>query len=134
MAGNKGRGQKAAKKQYYSSYNYEKNRKLRLERHLSKHPEDVQAKAALKNIHHRGPRPSTSKMGWVDRTMTIQGGYTEKKDDYSLVFANVGGPAEAKALAQMAAHVRKVERMKQHGVDFLNEKPKKKSKKYGMPQ
>jgi len=133
MAGNKGRAGKA-KKQYYSSYNYEKNRKDRLQRHLNKHPEDAQAKAALKNIHHRGPRPSTSKMGWIDRSMTIQGFNTGKKDDYSLLYSDVNGPKDAKERAQMAAHVRRVERMSQSGYDFGLNGPKKKKAKYGQPK
>lgn len=135
MPNQKGRDGKA-QKQYYSSYNYEKNRKLRLQRHLNKHPEDEQAKAAMKNIHHRGPRPSNNKMGWIDRSMTLQGFNMNKKDDYSLLYADVNGPKDAKERAQMAAHVRRIERMRQNGHDFGLEgvKRKKKSKKYGLPE
>lgn len=134
MANAKGRDGKA-QKQYYASYNYEQNRKERLQRHLSKHPEDEQAQAALKNIHHRGPRPSNAQLGWMGRSMTIRGFNSDKKNDTNLLFANIGGPQDAKERAQMAAHVRRVERMRQNGHDFTmnydQKKPKK--QKYGLP-
>lgn len=128
MANQKGRDGKG-EKQYYASYNYEKNRKLRIQRHLNKHPEDEQAKAAMKNIHHRGPRPSNARLGWMDRNTSIHGFNSDKKNDTSLLFANVGGPKDAMERAKMAAHVRRVEQMHQSGYDFYvngDKKPKKK--------
>jgi hypothetical protein len=128
MANNAGRNGKA-QKQYYLSYNYEKNRKIRLERHLSKHPEDAQAQAALKNIHFR-PKAPLNRLGWIDRTATIGGFTSEKKNDTALLFSDHKGPKDAKDRAQMAAHVRKIERMIQHGHDFnVDGQAKSRSKK-----
>ena len=125
MAGNKGRSQKAAKKNYYNSYNYEKNRTLRLKRHLNKHPEDVQAQRALGNIHHKGPRPSNDKLGWVDRSETINGFTSDKKDDANHIYYDVSGPHSARQIAQMAAHIRKVERQHRHEMQFGKKAGKK---------
>lgn|SRR5690554_1584185 len=118
MAGNKGRGQKAAKKSYYSSYNYEKNRKKKLERLLKEQPNNEQIKAALKNIHHRGPRPSGDKLGWINRNETLSGFVSDKKQDKAHIYADVSGKKDAAITAWMAAHVRKVERQRQHELNY----------------
>lgn len=118
MAGTKGRNHKAAKKNYYSSYNYEKNRKKRLERLLKKQPNNEQIKAALKNIHHRGPRPSINKLGWINREETLSGSVSHKKQDTSHIYANVVTKKDAATAAWVAAHVRKVERQRQHELNY----------------
>lgn len=125
MAGNKGRAGKA-KKQFYASYDYEGNRKKRLTRHLARQPNDEQAQKALKNIHHRGPRPSTNKIGWINRMETIEGFVADKKQDTALLYDNLNGPQDAFQRAKMAKHVRDVERRHRHEVEFNSKKAKKK--------
>lgn len=126
MANNKGRGQKAAKKNYYSSYSYEKNRKRKLERLLKQQPENEQIKKALKNIHHRGPKPSKENLGWVDRTETLAGFHSQKKNESDALYSDLGGPKDARDRAKMAAHVRKVERMRQHELTYTPKKERAK--------
>lgn len=55
------------------SSNYGLNRKKRLERHLKKHPEDIQAQAALtinKTVSTR--KSSNNKLGWMSSNRTLE--------------------------------------------------------------
>jgi len=124
MSNQKGRDGKA-QKQYYASYNYEANRKKRLNRHLARQPNDEQAKKALKNIHHRGPRKSENRLGWINRFETIEGFVTEKKDDKGFLYENIGGPKDAFQRAWMAKHVRDVNRRHRHEIEFNSKKKSK---------
>jgi len=118
MANNKGRGQKAAKKNYYNSYNPEAQRKIRLERHLKNHPNDDQAKAAKKNPQARGPKPSKEVLGWVDRFETVDGMFIDSKKDQGHLYADLRGKKDAKDRSWMASVIRKAERQRQHELNF----------------
>lgn len=111
----------ASDKAYYSSYNYEAQRRKRLERHLKRQPNDEQAQTALKNIHHRGPRPSNNKGGWMTRSMMIFDFYDDKK-----------GPkldnVSPKTLAWMRSIMKKAEKQHQHEKNYA---PKAERKKGG---
>jgi len=118
MANNKGRGHKAAKKNYYNSYNPEAQRKARLERHLKDHPNDDQALKAKKSLKARGPKPSKEKIGWVNRFETLDGAFVDTKKDSGHLYDNLRGQKDAKDRAKMAAHCRKAERQHQHELAF----------------
>ena len=57
-------------KQYFNTYNYEANRKRRLQKLAKEQPENEQIKNALKNIHYRRKKP-INKLGWIDRSDPI---------------------------------------------------------------
>lgn len=109
----------ASYKAYYNSYNYEAQRRKRLERHLKRQPNDEQAQAALKNIHHRGPRPSNNEGGWMTRNMMIFDFYDDKK-----------GPkldnTSPKVLAWMRSIMKKAEKQHQHEKNYATKAERKK--------
>jgi hypothetical protein len=127
MASQKGRSQKASKKAQYISYNYEKNKAAKLQRHMKSHPEDDQSKTALKNIKYTGTCASKDSLGWINRFETLQGYVSDKKGDQGHLYADISGAKDARDRAKMAAHIRKVERKHQHDLHFKEKSHKKSS-------
>jgi len=118
MAGSKGNNS-VSSKQYYNTYNYEAQRRKRLERHLKRQPNDEQAQAALKNIHHRGPRPSNKEGGWLTRDMSVKDFYDDKK-----------GPkldeTSPKVIAWMRSIMKRAEKQYQHEKNYASKESRKK--------
>jgi hypothetical protein len=122
MAGRTGRNGVSQKAQY-ASYDPIKNRRIKLERLSKQQPNNKDIDVALKNVHARGPRVPNEKFGWIDRTATLAGFNSHKKEDQGGLYDNITGPADARARAQMSSFCRKVENQHQHDVNF---KPRKK--------
>ena len=53
----KGKSPSKSDLEHYKNYNYEKNRKARLEKLAKAQPNNTQTQAALKNIHYRRKTP-----------------------------------------------------------------------------
>lgn len=54
---------------YVATGAYAKNKAAKLQRHLKKHPEDSQAKDAIKNIKSYSRKKPENKLGWVKDTL-----------------------------------------------------------------
>ena len=121
MASNKGRAGNA-KKQYYAGYDPIKNRRIKLQRLLKEQPNNDDIVQALKNVHTRGPRVPKEKHGWIDRRASLTGFASPKKEDNGNLYDDISGPADARARAKMAKHVRDVERRHQHSLNFKSKK------------
>jgi len=108
-------------KAYYSRYDSVAARRRRIERHLKNQPNDEQAKAALKNLRHRGPKPSNNDHGWLTREQTQLGFYdTDKKKAVHLDQAN------PKVLAWMRSIIKKAEKQHQHEKNYATKAERKK--------
>lgn len=105
-------------KRYYSNYNYEAQRRKRLQRHLKNQPNDEQAQEALKNLNFRGPKPSGQKGGWVTREMGLDGFYDKKGPHLDGI--------NSKTLAWMKSIMRKSEAQRQHEQNFKSKEERKK--------
>ena len=93
----------AAKKSRYTAYTAKgsaaKNAKLKLERHLKKHPNDEQGAAALKAGVNSTRKPSGVRLGWLQEEVKTFLGHTPPSR------------ALARQVAQVLAHCKKVARM-----------------------
>lgn len=120
MANSKGRSS-ASYKAYYARYDSVAARRRRLERHLKRQPNDEQAKSALSNLKHRGPRPGTEG-GWMQRGSANLGFYDSKK-----------GPkldtVNPKTLAWMQRIIRKAEAQHQHDLNYKSKEERAKGGK-----
>jgi hypothetical protein len=109
-------------KAYYGSYNYDAQRRKRLNRHLKKQPNDEQAKEALKNIHHRGPRPSNKNEGvWMTRDMMLSGLDEKKKLKYI--------DMKPKVLAWIRGIMRRAAAQEYHENNYASKEQRKKGGK-----
>lgn len=65
----KGKSSSQSNKDHYKSYNYDLNRKKRLEKLAKEQPNNEQIKSALGNIHYRRKTPKSRQ--WNSRTREL---------------------------------------------------------------
>lgn len=94
-----------SKKNYFKTYNYDKNRRIKLERLLAKQPENKQIQKALDNIHYRRKTPKTVN-GWV---------FSQKN---SSIFENISGKEDAMSRAFVQSIIAKTNRELKHKAEF----------------
>lgn len=120
MAGSKGNNS-ASSKAYYGSYNPAKQRAKRLERHLKKHPNDVQAQNALSNPQLRGPKPSNNKNGWLTRDMLVSD-FTPAKNGKPI---KVTERVDAKMVAWVRSIMKRSAAKAQHEKNYATKEQRK---------
>ena len=112
MANSKGRSASASHKAYYAKYDPIAARRRRIERHLKRQPNDVQAQAALKDLKNRRQKPQNEN-GWLTREMTQLGFYdTDKRK------ANFLDQHSPKTIAWLRSIIRKSEAKHRHSMNY----------------
>lgn len=137
MANQKGRKHKAAKKNYYSSYDYVSQKRKRLTRLAKQQPNNTHIQEALKNIREypKGGKKPNNKLGWVSRqddvfttgTLELTGLLPTKKkpfQDILLGQRSILGRHEARAALQVAHIVNKAARKFRHETTFNSKRRK----------
>ena len=120
MAGSKGRSS-VSDKAYYSGYNPQAQRRKRLERHLKRHPEDVQAQEALKDPQLRAPKVPNNQNGWFTRDMAVMEFIPHKNGKPVKVVEHVN----PKMVAWVRSVMKKAEAQHQHQLHYASKEDRK---------
>lgn len=110
-----------AQKRYFASYNPEKQREKRLQRHLKNHPNDAQASNGSRGSRRVKPQ---NKGGWLTRQMAsvIYLGKLPGKDDDAINIMNSMKPVDKVQMAKFSRFVKKVRARSQYEKDSKSSK------------
>lgn len=105
MAKNSKKTKSDSDKRYFAAYNDTKQRQKRLDRHLRKHPNDVQAKKAKPVYRRKSP---VNKGGWLNREManSVYIGKIAGKDESAITILNNLTKQTKFAMAKYSAMIR----------------------------